>query len=244
MSELARGEDLLCASLASGACERSAPSGPDSLVLPEIVERRTIAGGETVLVVMGETAGSRGVGMKRMQVGWAAAAVGLLLTGCVAAAPAPPAVVVEEPATVSSPGRTVPDPPSRPITLAFAGDVHFQLQVAALLEGRGARLGRAGHVLASADLARQPGSAITDRGVPGPEGAGGRLETATGSALLRPPSTSWPGQAWTSSAWPTTTAPTTARSGCADTLHAAEHGPLAVVGRRPQPAGGLHAVAT
>ncbi len=63
-----------------------------------------------------------------------------------------------------------PDRPSRAITLAFAGDVHFELQVAELLEGQRSRLGAAGRALATADLAMvNLETAITERGVPDPK---------------------------------------------------------------------------
>jgi poly-gamma-glutamate capsule biosynthesis protein CapA/YwtB (metallophosphatase superfamily) len=123
--------------------------------------------------------------MRRPHRGWIAAAIGLLLAGCAPAATVPPvAVVVEEPAAAPSPEKDVPDPPSRPITLAFAGDVHFELQVAALLEGRRARLGPAAQALADADLAMvNLETAITERGVPDPK----ELEDAWNRYWFRAP---------------------------------------------------------
>ena len=53
------------------------------------------------------------------------------------------------------------------VTLAFAGDVHFQLHLAALAKGRGSSLGPMSRALADADVAMvNLESAVTERGVP------------------------------------------------------------------------------
>ncbi len=134
---------------------------------------------------MGETPGRGGSATRRSRGGWIAAAIGLLLTGCAAAAPVPTAVVAEEPASAPVPVYDrAPDRAARAITLAFAGDVHFELQVADLLQDRGSRLGPAGRALATADLAMvNLETAITERGVPDPK----ELEDAWNRYWFRAP---------------------------------------------------------
>lgn len=167
--------------------------------------------------------------MRRKRVGWVGVGIGLLLTGCVAAAPAPPIVVVEAPAA-PIPATEAPGPPSRPITLAFAGDVHFQLQVAALLEGRRSSLGPAARALASADVAMvNLESAITERGVPDPK----ELEDAWDRYWFRAPASALDFLA-RSGVDVVSVANNHGADygpvGLRDTLRAKEGGPLAVVG--------------
>jgi poly-gamma-glutamate synthesis protein (capsule biosynthesis protein) len=58
-------------------------------------------------------------------------------------------------------------PEHRPVTLAFAGDVHFPLQLEAVLEEGGATVGPMARALRSADLAMvNLESAVTERGTP------------------------------------------------------------------------------
>ena len=168
--------------------------------------------------------------MRRTHVGWFGAGIGLLLAGCAAAATAPPAVVVEEPRAAARPEQPPRDPPSRPITLAFAGDVHFQLQVAALLEGHGSRLGPARRALASADVAMvNLESAITERGVPDPK----ELEVAWDRYWFRAPASALDFLA-RSGVDVVSVANNHGADygpiGLQDTLRAKEGGPLAVVG--------------
>jgi hypothetical protein len=177
--------------------------------------------------------------MTRRRIGWAAVAVGLLLTGCAAAATTPQAVVAEEPAALPGPQLEVSDPPalsdppgrrSRPITLAFAGDVHFQLQVAALLEDPDARLGPIGRALAGADVAMvNLETAITERGAPDPK----ELEDAWDRYWFRAPASALDFLA-RSGVDVVSVANNHGADygpvGLQDTLRAREKGPLAVVG--------------
>ncbi len=84
-----------------------------------------------------------------------------------------PTVVSPPPATHVAGHRADGHHPSRPpgplgtITLAFAGDVHFQLHLAALLDHPRGALGPITRTLAAADLTMvNLESAITDRGTP------------------------------------------------------------------------------
>jgi hypothetical protein len=105
--------------------------------------------------------------VERIRSGCVVALLGLLLTACTA--DASPSEVEHEPAQVRD-GRVDDEKPERPITLAFAGDVHFQVQLAALLEDPDASLGPMRRALATADVAMvNLESAITERGVPDPK---------------------------------------------------------------------------
>ncbi|MCU1677730.1 MAG: hypothetical protein JWM93_2488, partial [Frankiales bacterium] len=95
----------------------------------------------------------------------AALATGMGMAACEGSVPAPPS---SESAPLSARGVTAPaERPPRPprvVTLAFAGDLHFQLHLAALLDDpRG--LGPITRALAGADVAMvNLESAITERG--------------------------------------------------------------------------------
>ena len=105
--------------------------------------------------------------MERTRIGCIITVLGILLAGCtVDAAPSTDKPVqlegYEKPARVERAARR--------ITLAFAGDVHFQLHLAALLDDPDANLGPMTRALASADVATvNLESAITERGVPDPK---------------------------------------------------------------------------
>src|SRR5262245_65051216 len=101
--------------------------------------------------------------MSRSIRGPAAGLLGMLLVGC----------TNEPPGTTSSPSDDAPAQagvsshrpgPHRTVTLAFAGDIHFQIQVAALLDDpRG--LGPISRALSDADVTMvNLESAITERG--------------------------------------------------------------------------------
>ena len=83
--------------------------------------------------------------------------------GRLAVAPPPPPIQAkDEPAAHSSPAG-----PRGKVTLAFAGDVHFQLNLAALLDHPRGALGPITRTLEAADLTMvNLESAITDRGAP------------------------------------------------------------------------------
>ncbi len=109
----------------------------------------------------------------------------LLATACGATA-TPRTETAPEPAPLLA-GVDIDRPDRRPgpVTLAFAGDVHFQLQVADLLEDpRG--LGPMARALATADVAMvNLETAITERGVPDPKS----LEDAWDRYWFRAPAT-------------------------------------------------------
>ncbi len=105
--------------------------------------------------------------MERTRIGGVMTVLGLLLAGC---------TVEATPSTVERVRLEVHEKPvpieraDRPITLAFAGDVHFQLHLAALLDDPAADLGPMRRALTSADVAMvNVESAITERGVPDPK---------------------------------------------------------------------------
>ncbi|HEX6148746.1 CapA family protein [Nocardioides sp.] len=105
--------------------------------------------------------------MGRARVNSVVAGLAILLAGCTPGAP-PSAVERERPEVREEATRV--ERPARPITLAFAGDIHFQLHLAALLDKPDATLGPSGRALATADVAMvNLESAITDRGVPDPK---------------------------------------------------------------------------
>ena len=85
----------------------------------------------------------------------------LVLSGCqIRAGPqsadpvesAPPSRTDPEPKKAAAPGKAIA-PESWSVTLAFAGDVHFEGGLAALLDRRGATLGPMSTALRSADVA-------------------------------------------------------------------------------------------
>ncbi len=117
------------------------------------------------------------------------------------------------------------------VTLAFAGDVHFEAHLARLLDVPGAPWGRSPPRCARrtwrCSTSRAP---ITVRGRRDPkelEDAGQPLPLPY-VARGRSTSSPTPGSTW--SAWPTTTSATTARSGLADTLAAARDADVEVIG--------------
>ncbi len=119
--------------------------------------------------------------MKRTRIGCVIAALGVLLSGCTVD-PEPSAAGRMQLEVHEKPVRV--EQPDRPITLAFAGDVHFQLHLAALLEDPDASLGPMGRALANADVAMvNLESAITARGVPDPK----NLEDAWNRFWFRAP---------------------------------------------------------
>ena len=97
------------------------------------------------------------------------------------------------------------------MTLAFAGDMHFDLHLAALFDQPQGALGPVTRTLADADLTMvNLESAITDRGTPEAkelEEPGQRFHFRTAPAALDVLAAA--GSTW--SRWPTTTAPTTER---------------------------------
>ncbi|MGH3346912.1 MAG: CapA family protein [Nocardioides sp.] len=152
----------------------------------------------------------------------------LLLTAACAATATPR--TVRAPAPLVD-GTTIdrPDAPAGPVTLAFAGDVHFQLHVAELLDDpRG--LGPMARALATADVAMvNLETAITDRGVPDPK----NLEDAWDRYWFRAPATALDfladaGVDVVSVA--NNHGADYGRVGLQDTLRAGRTGPLAMVG--------------
>lgn len=99
------------------------------------------------------------------------AAGSIILAACTADAPStttpPSSSTPASPATgVSPPPKDAPDN-AREVTLAFAGDVHFQLNLAALLDHPRGAFGPIEETLSSADLTMvNLESAITERGTP------------------------------------------------------------------------------
>lgn len=79
-----------------------------------------------------------------------------------------PAGAASTPAdTPSSPAEAVPAPPAEPLTIAFAGDVHFEGQLANRLSDPATAMGPMASILASADIAIvNLETAITTRGEP------------------------------------------------------------------------------
>ena len=152
----------------------------------------------------------------------------MLLTGCTAAPPSPGSS--RQPQASAEQGVSRDDPrPHRVVTLAFAGDVHFQIQVAALLDDpRG--LGPITRALSDADLTMlNLESAITERGSWDPK------------ALERPEDRYWfraPARALDVLADAGVDVVTVANNhgadlgatGLQDTLRAARGAPLAVIG--------------
>src|SRR5688572_26063623 len=100
------------------------------------------------------------------------AAGSIMLAACTADAsrttPLPESSPPTSPATGGSPSPNGEAPGSgREVTLAFAGDVHFQLNLASLLDHPRGALGPIERVLSSADLTMvNLESAITERGTP------------------------------------------------------------------------------
>lgn len=152
----------------------------------------------------------------------------LLLTAACEAAPTPR--TVPEPAPFVAADR-LDRPAARPgpVTLAFAGDVHFEIQVAELLDDpRG--LGPMARALANADVAMvNLETAITDRGVPDPK----NLEDAWDRYWFRAPATALDflaGAGVDVVSVANNHGADYGPVGLQDTLHAARTGPLAVVG--------------
>ena len=157
-------------------------------------------------------------------------ALGFLLVACTAAPPSttttPPLLPAERPAHE---GSRHDDRPHTAVTLAFAGDVHFQIQVAALLDDpRG--LGPITRTLSDADVTMvNLETAITERGSWDPKS----LETPADRYWFRAPA-----RALGVLAGAGVDVVTVANNhgadlgavGLHDTLRAARHAPLAVVG--------------
>lgn len=165
--------------------------------------------------------------MKRTRIGCVIAVLGILLAGCTAdVAPSTASrmqlEVYEKPTAVKR--------PDRPITLAFAGDVHFQLHLAALLEDPNASLGPMRRTLAGSDVAMvNLESAITERGVPDPK----NLEDAWNRYWFRAPPSALDFLARSGVDVVSVANNHGADYGIAglrDTLRAAHHAPLAVIG--------------
>lgn len=117
------------------------------------------------------------------------AAVTVLVTGCgVPTSAAPELVTSGAPRGESGGVALVEDGPHGVVTLAFAGDVHFQLQLAALLDRPRGALGPITRSLRKADLTMvNLESAITVRGMPDAkelEDAGNRYHFRTSPAAL------------------------------------------------------------
>ena len=131
--------------------------------------------------------------------------------------------------TARSEGPEVPEGPTGVVTLAFAGDMHFQLHLAALLDGS-AGLGPMSAALRGADLAMvNLESAITERGTPEAK----ELEAPENRYWFRAPATALDFLADAG-----VDVVTVANNhgadygpqGLADTLRAAREAPVAVVG--------------
>lgn len=94
----------------------------------------------------------------------------VLLTAASAGACSVPAgspAAVRPPTVEATAEAEPPDGPTGVVTLAFAGDVHFQLHLAALLEEGSPGLGPMARALADADVAMlNLESAVTERGAP------------------------------------------------------------------------------
>ncbi len=107
--------------------------------------------------------------MRRSTVALALAGLALtaVLVGCDGSTPSRPSV--SEGAGAERPIEAVDSGPEV-LTLAFAGDIHFELRLAALLRRPGAALGPMARTLADADVTMvNLESAITDRGTPDPK---------------------------------------------------------------------------
>ena len=88
--------------------------------------------------------------------------------------------------------------PTSVVTLAFAGDIHFQLHLAGLLEQAGGGLGPIDQALSSADVTMVNLESADHRARhPGPEGARGPGTAATASAPRPPHWTSSMPRGWT-----------------------------------------------
>jgi poly-gamma-glutamate synthesis protein (capsule biosynthesis protein) len=123
-----------------------------------------------------------------------------------------------------------PPGPGPTVTLAFAGDVHFQLHLQRLLARPGAGLGRVDRVLAAADVTMvNLESAVTERGTPDPK----ELETPADRYWFRTSATALEVLA---SAGVDVVSMANNHGvdygpvGLRDTLRAARNGPVAVVG--------------
>jgi hypothetical protein len=89
------------------------------------------------------------------------------LTACTSAAQPTPD---PSPSRSTRPGQHSPSGPTGVVTLAFAGDLHFQLHLAALLDHPRGALGPIARALSGADLTMvNLESAITGRGTPDPK---------------------------------------------------------------------------
>ena len=117
---------------------------------------------------------TRGNAGRAALAGLLALVAGAALMTC--SAPDPPAVVqapavsVEPPGERKDTGSDKPDNLGGRVTLAFAGDVHFQLHLAALLDHPRGALGPIRRTLGGADVTMlNLESSITDRGTPEPK---------------------------------------------------------------------------
>ena len=130
-----------------------------------------------------------------------------------------------------SPEQGLPTPPSRPSRSPSPVTSTSSCTLAALLEDRGARLGPIARALAGADLAMvNLESAITERGVPDPKELEAAADRYWFRTLAAPPSTSWPRPGVDVVSVANNHGADYGPIGLRDTLRAAGHGPLAVVG--------------
>lgn len=102
----------------------------------------------------------------------AAVVAATVTAGCGAATPARTAGTASSPVTLP-PGSPTPSPTptaARPVTIAFAGDVHFTGRTAGLLADPASAMGPISQTLSAADLAMvNLETAITTRGTPEPK---------------------------------------------------------------------------
>ena len=160
----------------------------------------------------------------------AALGAALTLTACTQSGEPPETRPGDEPSSSETTGASSPTDDRRPVTLAFAGDAHFEFHLTRLFRNPGAGLGPIDDVLSDADVTVvNLETAITTAGPAGAQGARGPRQP-----LLLPHLTGRtrrPGgrRGRRGHRWPTTTPPTTAPSGPA--RHVAGRGePHLVIG--------------
>ncbi len=150
---------------------------------------------------------------------------------CALSAPAPrrhPATADRDRAPVPAVDEAAATPARGEVTLAFAGDVHFEAHVGTLMRRD---LGPISRTLRAADVAMvNLETPVTVARTSRPQGARVRLRPLLlpDAAALR--WTRWPRRVSTWSASPTTTPATTAQVGLTDTIRAARRHGVAVVG--------------
>jgi len=162
--------------------------------------------------------------------GLAGVCLGMLLVACTAQQPGSPSSPEDDAPALAREHHTHPDrTPHRAVTLAFAGDIHFQIQVAALLDDpRG--LGPITRALSDADVTMvNLESAITERGTWDPK----ELERPQDRYWFRAPATALDVLADAGVDVVTMAnnhGADLGATGLQDTLRAARDAPLAVVG--------------